>query len=185
MMSTSASIDDAIQFAKLQEGFRFQPVYSYESTVDKCDIFSINGFQYVGSMHTGIFAFDFLYPHADVIRWSSYHFTDQLFCQKNGSTLATCPKEVAKQVEVSLRRYQYWLTVLLLDRQVSWVAFDGGLVNDDFNGCVSFNSVEAAKRSAQFSHSSEHKTVLNIDLILTSDNVNVAMHSKASFGPID
>lgn len=185
VMSTSASIDDALQFAKLQEGFRFHPVYSYESTVDKCDIFSVNGFQYVGSMHTGIFAFDFLYPHPDVIKWSTYHVTDQLFCQKNGSTLTTCPKEVAKRVEVSLRRYQYWLTVLLLDRQVGWVAFDGGLVNEDFNGCISFNSVEAAKRSARFSHSNEHKTILNIDLIMTSDKVNVAMHSEASFGPID
>jgi hypothetical protein len=51
-------------------------------------------------------------------------------------------------------------------------------------GCASFNSVEAAKKSARFPHSSEHKTILNIDLIMTSDKENFAMHSESSFGPI-
>lgn len=135
-------------------------------------------------MYSGKFSFDFLYPHVDIITWSSYHFIDHLMCQKYRSSPTRCPKEVTWQVALSFKRYLHWLAVLFLDRQVSWIAFDGGLVKEDLNSCVSFNSVEAAKRSARLSHSKEHKTVLNIDLIMSSDNENFAMHSETSFGPI-
>jgi hypothetical protein len=175
VMSTSVNIDEALQFAKLQKGFRFQQVNLYqsiskESTLQKQDIFSRNGLGYVGSLHTGNFPFDFLYPNGEIIRWSSYHCTGQFICQKDGYAPNICPEEVTKQVESSLRRYWHWLTMLLLDRPLGWIAFEGGRVKKDpsssqTDGCASFNSVEAAKRSARFPHSSEHKTILNIDLI--------------------
>jgi hypothetical protein len=164
VISTSAIIDDALQFAKLQKMFRFQRVYLYqstskESTLEKQDIFSRNGLGYVGSMYTGHFLFDFLYPDVEILRWSSYHYTGQLICQRDGSTPNICPGEVTEQVESTLRRYRHWLMMLLLDRPLGWVAFEGGLVKKgpsslQTGGCASFNSVEAAKKSARFPHSS-------------------------------
>lgn len=90
-------------------------------------------------------------------------------------------------IEKSWREFVSGYRSLLLDRPVSWVAFDGGLSPNSLQGhsnlCSSFNSIEGAKRSLLIGGNSK-RTVLNIDLVMAADEVQVGMHSETVFGPL-
>ena len=174
--STSLGLDDDLKvFAKLQEECKFQHAYSYQSGVEagalvKQDVFLKDSSSnlpssYVGSMHmfsnsllSHTPVFGFMYPVRGNMDWASNHDNGSIVCGTSKSTLVDCTIVIHLQIKASLHRYRYWKRVLLLDRSVGWIAFDGGIVPQDLSTsstrgiheagfCSSFNSLDGAKRS--------------------------------------
>lgn len=114
---------------------------------------------------------------------------DSKYPKFNSADFSEYATLVVKQIEKSQRRYKSWMTTLLLDRPVGWVAYDGGLtIRDQFNNenfCSTFNTVEGASRSVKATSGSDSGTMLNIDLVMSSDNVNIAMHNSEMFSMLN
>jgi hypothetical protein len=219
--STSLELDEDLKvFAMLQKECKFQHTFSYQSSIEagaivKEDVLlkynsfnlqsgstqSINQSNYVGKIHmfeqfyvhTSVVAF--MYPVRSNIDWVSNHDNASLVCGTSKATLVACTIDIKLQIEASLHRYRDWKRVLLLDRPVGWIAYDGGIVPQDLgtssirgineaSSCSSFNSLEGAKKSITAGGRDRNRTILNIDLVMTVDNVNVAMHTNEGFGPI-
>ena len=209
--STSFELDKGLQkFVNLQKNCKFQHASSYQSgleagTITKEDIFikDISGdvqSSYVGAVHIpgryshGLFlntpTFAFIYPLQGNIELMSYHSRSKFVCGESGSLLDYYDGDLSSQLVATFHRYNEWKRILLLDRPVGWIAYDGGIVPQDTSigsipdgFCSSFNSLEGAKRSI-IAGGDTNRTMLNIDLVLTSDGENVAMHDSTTFGPI-
>ena len=190
VVSTSVNIDRALAFASSHEGFHFRHIFSYQSIMKnglavEQEVLTRDGSGHFGILHlTKSLPFHFVRPNIAMIRWSSYHGSGKVVCSSD------CSNEILVEISAFLQRFKEWKATLLLDRPVGWVAFDGGLVQQSLinstsaeTNCSSFNSVLAAKKSIRASNSSS-ASIVNIDLVLTSDEKNVAMHSDESIGPI-
>ena len=214
--STSLMIDDDLKaFAKLQKDCKFQRLYSYRSSIQAGALVMqdilLNGSpvnlssSYVGTMHTpgrysySLFShlstFAFMYPARSNIDWISNHDNGSLVCGGSESIFVDCTIDVHLQIELFLHRHRDWIRVLLLDRPIGLIAYDGGLVPQDGSTfttdgmneprvCSSFNSLEGAKRSITAAGGDNKRIMLNIDLVMTLDRTNIAMHNNKEFGPI-
>ena len=162
---------------------------------------------YVGTMHVSrcsshrLFSHTatsvFVYPVRGNIDWVSNHDNGSLVCGASGSAPEDCTSDVYSEIESYFQTFRYWKAAILLDRPVGWMAFDGGLVPQELSAsiiegtseggfCSSFNSLEGAKRTIRYGGGSDdHRTMLNIDLTMTLDQANVAMHSSTLVGPIN
>ena len=223
--STSLELDEDLKvFAMLQKECKFQHAFSYQSSIEagaiveedvllKYNSFnlpsgftqSINQSNYVGKIHiferfyhsllSHTYVVAFMYPVRSNIDWVSNHDNASLVCGTSKATIAACTIGIKLQIEASLHRYRDWKRVLLLDRPIGWIAYDGGIVPQDLGTssirgihdasfCSSFNSLEGAKKSITAGGGDRNRTMLNIDLVMTADNVNVAMHNNEEFGSI-
>ena len=194
--STSEELDGALKFfVESQKDCKFNQVSSYESSIrwkslEKQEILLSDRFTYVGTVFSSEHL-SFINPTKDIIMWSPYYLDSASFhCGDEGSAPRECGSKISLQFRTAIQRYRHWMSILLLDRQVGWIAHDGGLVPQEpststTDGCHSFNSLEGAKKSMRAARSDRHKTIMNIDLIMTHDKQNVAMHSESSFGPLN
>jgi len=207
--STSFQLDIGLKsFINLQKDCKFQHAYSYQSGLEAGTIAKENMFieeisgdvpaSYVGAVHTpghyshGLFShtptYAFMYPLQGNIELMSYHSRSKFVCGESGSLLTDYDGDLSLQLMATFHRYNEWKRILLLDRPVGWIAYDGGIVPQDESigtdgFCSSFNSLEGAKRSI-IAGGDINRTMLNIDLVLTADGENVAMHESTTFGPI-
>lgn len=201
VISTSLIIDRALAVASSFEGFKFHHIYSYESILALAkgklvmqDILSKDSSQHLGKAHLAyILPFYFIHFSINVGQWSSYLSSrGRLDCRSpSNDDSKRCSSEVLPEIRAYLLRNKEHATTLLLDRPVGWIAFDGGLIKQGpvtnsnhlgyEDGCTAFNSDVGVKRVIRHS---KNKLIVNIDLVLTSDNQNVAMHNNSSVGPI-
>jgi hypothetical protein len=128
----------------------------------------------------------YMYPVWNDFDRMSYYYDSPLFCGSSPSLVEVCDENLSLQIKQNWIVNREAYSFLLFDQQpLSWVAFDGGIAPAVGNSsCISFNSVCGAKNSALAGGGSA-RTVLNIDLVRLSDGVNIAMHSKVAYGPIE
>ena len=179
VISTTAQLDNTIKSLEKQDSLDFEHV-SLVSDIDMYIRTSSND-NVIGWYHraNSILSSDLVYLRQHTIAWSSYIGNDELFCQDKKNNLSTkpCPTQV---FDIIKKRYNQWKVKLTQDRELGWVAFDGGLVENTEPSCASFNSIEGAKRSSH-----NKRTILNIDLTLASDGLSsLGMHNTTQVGPI-
>lgn len=136
----------------------------------------------------------FLHLHTNGEWFWSYPYKEELRLNCAGSQELIC-NEISKTLNHNAYLYTEAFKLLLLDRPLNWVAFDGGLVSQSLQReqkkqdlivpCSRFNSLEGSKASVNAAHSVGQDVMINMDLVSTADHMNIAMHDTRSFGPYD
>ena len=189
--STSQKLDDAVhRFLQSKHNCKFAQANFFmhntqRKSIVKQEIMLDDKSTTIGNIYISD-QISFIYPKQGIFEWSSHYIDSSVFyCRTEEHVLEECDVSKSMDLLLALRRRHSWKSLVLLDRQVGWIAFDGGSVpSRESSSCYSFNSVKSAKRSLETIHSDVYSTMLNIDLVMTLDNENIAMHSYSSFNPL-
>lgn len=192
VVSTSQNLDVAILFfiQSRRQHCKFYQASFYVSNIQKKSISKQEIMLNKNSTTIGMIyisdQISFISPTQFIFEWPSYYLDSSvLYCTNKKPNFERCDTFKTSYLLTALRRYRDWESLLLLDRQVGWIAFDGGLVlSGESNRCYSFNSVNGAKTSIEAINSDGYNTMVNVDLVMTKDDKNIAMHSYSSFNPL-